>query len=265
MIFGLKTDHVQAVRVSKPKLEFYSVEEPTLKDVYPILPSSEVKMPWAQSIKQQYISQRQFMSPDDFKVGSHMCSGITGLMKHGWVVTSWCDVIIETNGDGESYRFTVPPGMKELTGLAPVGGFKPDLFGNHTKLPPQTLKTILKFHTPWKFDITDGWGLMILPLQYNDENRFTAATGVLDPKISQEINPILFWHVMQGETFIKAGTPLCYIVPVRLESDNDFEFVMRDATEKDIKLLRTRALIRGSTWVLNKNMLVKAYKKVFGK
>ena len=44
---------------------------------------------------------------------------------------------------------------------------------------------------------------------------FAAAHGILDPMQSHEINLQLFWNVLEGETLIRAGTPLAQYIPIK--------------------------------------------------
>ncbi len=59
--------------------------------------------------------------------------------------------------------------------------------------------------------------LLQIPVTYNNEERFSAAIGVVDPRYMHSVSVQLFWHVLEGETLVRAGTPLVQYVPVSRE------------------------------------------------
>ena len=69
---------------------------------------------------------------------------------------------------------------------------------------------------------------------YNGEKRFTAATGLLDPTRVPQLNAQLYWHVMEGETLIEAGTPLMQLTPILRKSLRKWEYIVEDATPEDL-------------------------------
>ena len=73
----------------------------------------------------------------------------------------------------------------------------------------------------------------------------------------------MFWHELKEKTFLKAGTPLCYMVPVKL--DESFEVVIRPANEKELRYDRTRALIAFTVWKNKSGVLAKFRQKFWGK
>ena len=101
------------------------------------------------------------------------------------------------------------------------------------------LHSAVKVETPWRVKASDDIVLLQLPVTYNNEARFTAAIGVLDPKYMHSVSVQLFWHVLEGETLVKAGTPLVQYVPVQrsLFQKNSVDFIVDTATdvEKEIE------------------------------
>jgi hypothetical protein len=247
----------------KQKIEFYSITE-GIKEAYPIIPIGNVKMPWFAEAKQAFLKRKtDYTLGAGQHSGTHMCSGIVDMMQTGWVVPAWHDLVITTNGDGESFSWNTPTShLKDmLNGVEPVADFSKEYFADYVKLPPQTLKTVLKLHTPWRFKVPKGWGLMYLPLPYINETRFSSAIGILDPANANELHAILFWHELNSQTLIKAGTPLFQVIPVRLDAPLDFE--VRDMNEQDDKW-RKMMNIKGLTWVGNKAVKRMVYDKFFG-
>ena len=242
------------------KVEFYSVID-GIDLMYPPLPASEVDMDWIKGAKDFYVSKQK--DKVGATTGAHLCSGIRGLLEKAYILTTWNDINITTNGDGASFEWEAPDTNAGLLGENKgVEYFPPEQFGGYTNLPPQTLKTVLKFPTPWRVKLPKGWGLMYIPLHYHGENRFTSLVGILDPKITNALHAVLFWHQLKGTTFIKAGTPLCYMVPVKL--DEDIEVVIRPANEKELRYDKTRALIAFTVWKNKGGVLAKFREKFWG-
>ncbi len=211
----------------KPYIRFYSVE-PGVVDIFPIVKSSDVK--------------RQFMTEDQVgdqpgTLSSKNCPGIKKIISVGWIVTAPADFAIQTNGDGvsiewgEPYKFTkVSDGISGYITWHTRSQTEPLLDD-----PENTLKTVIKVETPWRVEASDDVLLLILPVTYNNEDRFQAATGILDPKYGHLINIQLFWKVLQGKTTIKAGTPLCQIIPInrRAISTTHYDVTIENANDVD--------------------------------
>lgn len=243
---------------STPTIEFRTSVE-GLEEFYPILPAKHVPFPWvedsrkhAEKVKPSYGNIPQG--------GAHKCSGIHQLQSFGWVLTTWHDLYIETNGDGKTFSANFPAVINAKTvPVHPVGHFEPELYGGlpTVKFAAPTLQTIIKIHTPWTFLAPRGWGLLMLPMSYSSETRFTCATGVLNPKMTRSLNPVLYWHVLKGKTVIKAGTPLCYLLPIRVEGFPSM--TMRALTDTETRLETFRSLIMDGTWARNYKNLEKLY------
>jgi hypothetical protein len=209
---------------TKPFIRFYSLE-PGTATLFPIVKSS--------SLPRNYITQTDH--PDT--LSSRSCPGIKKIVSTGWIVPAPADFAIQTNGDGvsfdwaEPYLFTkITPGMSAYV-------------NSHTKVqteplldnPDTTLKTVVKIETPWRVEASDDTVLLIMPIAYNNESRFQAATGILDPKYGHVLNIQLFWNVLEGKTVIKAGTPLCQILPISRKalSISLYDVTIDIATELD--------------------------------
>lgn len=242
------------------QVDFYTNVE-GMDTTYPIIKASEVEMPWMGESRKRFATARKDFTKGK-QTGAHMCSGIVHLMQTGWVLTTWHDFVIKTYAGSDNFDWAVPSGaVNNAVNSNAVGSFAPNQFGDFAKLPPQTLKTVVKLHTPWRFHMPKGWGLMMSPLQYVNETRFSSSVGIIDPTINNELNPILYWHVLDGETLVKAGTPLCHLIPIKL--DQEFDFVVRDRTEKEATWTNFYRLAYDSMFVTNRKVLSKAYEKFF--
>jgi len=250
-----------------PKMQELSISflslMPHLEDVYPIVPSKDVVLPWVKEAEQVSAQYNDIYAQGRIHGGAHKCSGIIGLHHKGWILQSWHDFVIETNGDGESFVSHLPSSApNEVIKNQAVGHFAPSKFGSlpSTSLPANTLRGIVKLHTPWTFRMTPGWGLMMLPVEYIKEHRFTSAIGIINPRISQQLNPILYWHVLSGSTLVKAGTPLCRLVPVPI--NDRWTMTVRRATPDEYAYFYAQHTIVASRWSRAYGVLGRLYDKV---
>ena len=159
---------------SKPFIRFYSLE-PGTATLFPIVKSA--------SLSRNFLTQTQPGDQPD-TLSSKNCPGIKKIVSSGWIVTAPADFSIVTNGDGvsfdwgEPYRFSKgTPGMDAYVNSHTRSQTEPLLDDSIT-----TLKTVVKIETPWRIEASDDTVLLLLPVTYNNESRFSAATGILDPK-----------------------------------------------------------------------------------
>jgi hypothetical protein len=205
-----------------PKVRFFCLE-PGVADLYPITRSSSIKRKWLNDTSQQHVS-------------SVNCPGINKVVSSGWVMLAPADFMITTNGDGvtfnwlEPYRFTkVTEGMDAY-------------IASHTKEQTEiflddeeTLKTVIKIETPWRVEADDDVVFLQMPVAYNNEDRFTAATGILDLRYAHLMNVQLFWKKLEGSHLVRAGTPLCQYIPMSRQSLNvsSYDVTMEYANDTD--------------------------------
>jgi hypothetical protein len=183
-------------------------------------------------------------------------------MTTGFVVTAWHDTDIESTPD--KMTITIPDvGLNELL----------DKRGNTTQIQtaqgvakyipkrPWSQKSILKINTPWHVLAPRGVKFMFIPLPYTDQFEFESTIGILDPGISSEVNVQGYWNVGFGKHTIKAGTPLCQIIPI---TEKSYSMVCRDANKKDELWLKKRKFLDNFSFVLQRNKLKDAYHKHVG-
>ena len=213
-------------RKVKPFIRFYSLT-PGVNDLFPIVKSSSIERPF-----------KSF--PEHAGVpSSKNCPAINKMSALGWIVTAPADFKIKTNGDGvtidwlEPYQFNKSSEHSPSSYVVLHGRLQTEPLLDD---PNETVKIVIKLETPWRVDASDDMVLLQLPVAYNNEARFTAAMGVLDPRYGHTINIQLFWKVMEGETIVRAGTPLCQLVPVIRNALNTsyYNVTIDDATEQDI-------------------------------
>jgi hypothetical protein len=161
---------------------------------------------------------------EDFKKNSKnlhtaKCPGIISVLNQGWIQCAYQDLTITTNGDLNSFKWeTTFDQIKTKYGdiISDYVSFhQSDQLEKFKKFEKNTLTTIIKIQSPWYVTIPDGYSLLSMPVPYNDDSRFTAATGLL--KGSNFLNIQLYWHRINSKEKIEKGTPLCYYLLMKNE------------------------------------------------
>lgn len=225
----------------KPKIRFYTLE-PGVLPLFPITPSA--------SYKRNYLS---FPDPSD-ALPVRTCPGILKLTSTGWIVTAPADFIIETSGDTIGFQWREP--WKFQTGSQFPETSKYVSHHAPSQTVPliddldKTLPSIVKIETPWRIEADEDVLFLLLPVVYNNEKRFTAAHGFLDTRYSYNINIQLFWHVLEGSTLVRAGTPLCQIIPVKRKDLSTSAYDITIDAAKDRDLEKERSFIYASNCVI---------------
>ena len=185
---------------------------PGLEVYMPIIPAKELKREWVESAQADYKERKK----DNINEYSHIarCPGIFDINRTGWVLRSWLDIEIETNGDLETFTWTTPICQKVVCPMASEAvswHSQDELFKFQENFPSNTLKTVVKIQTPWRILIPKGYNVLTIPVPYSDESRFTVLPGTFYAGVAVCIVQML-WHVTNGKTVIKAGTPLAQYI-----------------------------------------------------
>jgi hypothetical protein len=126
-------------------------------------------------------------------------------------------------------------------------------------LKPNTLKTTVKIQSPWIVYVPVGYQLLCLPIPYPDDNRFTAAIGIIDGDQGPNfLNVQLFWHSLNSQEVIPAGTPLAQYFLVKKE---EVETTIEQFTTETLEDLRLRRLTLGSQFLPNYSKLKTIFSK----
>ena len=226
----------------KPYVRFYSIE-PGVLELFPIVSSSKIK--------------RSFTTAPEIQ-GIHpvkSCPGIRKVVSTGWVVTAPADFIIKPSDDGLKFDWVEPwqfgSAAETLRGTSYISGHGPYQTIPLLDDPLETLKSIVKVQTPWRVESSDDVLLLQLPVTYNNEDRFYSATGFLDTRYGYNVNVQLFWKKINEETLVRAGTPLCQLIPISRKhlSMNNYDIIIDDATETDIQ--KEKAIVYASNCVIH--------------
>jgi len=205
---------------NKPKLQIYN-EYPTINEHYPILSAKEYKRRWVKNCAVAHQKYKKVTQDKSNVITATKCPGIREIMTEGWIFTTWCDFTIETSEDTPyDYNIFYPQGFNKV--LEKINYDKPIVSDFKMNVSPLKIPTgsnskfILKIWLPWIIDIPKGWRLLILPVQYDDDPKFTACPGIMTG-IMPECVIHLYWHETNGIVKIPAGTPLCQIMMVKDE------------------------------------------------
>ena len=193
------------------KIKFYSFI-PEYTNEFPIRKISLNDYSWIQKLKDDF-------NADTTQVNhTAKCPGIMLMCKTGWIQTTYQDIEIETNGDGVSFQWKSEINQVNIPKVGHiiydyVHFHTPDQFDKFKPLPPNTLKTILKINSPWFAEIPKGYSLLRLPIPYQDDDRFSVASGILN--YNNFLNVQLYWHCLNGKEVIKKGTPICQLILIK--------------------------------------------------
>ena len=172
-----------------------------------------INFSWFQRAYQDY--KKNFKSIDMHTV---RCSGINSIIKTGWIQKTYQDIVITTNGDQTDFTWESKINQKNTEYGDVIGDYvhyhPPDQLDKFRRMDENTLKTIIKIQSPWIVYVPKGYRLLSMPVAYNDTNAFTAATGLLGEGI-EALNVQLYWHNLNGETYIKKGTPICQYILIK--------------------------------------------------
>lgn len=201
------------------------------------------------------------------EVNIKYCPGIIQYMKNGYVVRAWQDILIEADKEGDNFFWECPSSRKRSMnfdlpkdvndGEKDIGAFERTVF--YDFFPRKnTLKNVLKINTPWYVKLPPGYAALIVPVWYDNEERFSTIPGILETDYLEKLNIQIYWHVLGTREIIEAGTPLAKIIPIKLE---DWSHEVRAINRKDVEKLSTFQVLYTSTfnnkWVNYKNKLKK--------
>ena len=241
------------------KIEFFSYVQ-GLADTFPVIPARNKMPQWVSQVRQDYKVSAARLRDNGRFPHLYRCPGIFEIMAEGYYITMPWDVMIETNGDLDNFKWTVP--SEELSDL--MGGIPPitpqQAAAALMPIPPGAMSTIIKISTPWHLVAPPGIKFLILPVSYPDTFEFEHVPGILDPGLSSEINFQILWYVTNGKHIIKAGTPMAQIIPL---SEKTYDMVCRDATTWDNLWVTKRRFFNNFSFAVQRKKLKDAYEAHF--
>jgi len=219
------------IMFNKPKISFYATV-PGLHLSNPIQ-KSVIHIPkWFKNIKPVN---------DEFSFPTiKTCPGFIDYFKQGYVVSLWCDLILDIKIINEevNYNWSVPDKI-----------YKFEIHSNNQFLdhtPPhikKKTKIIFKPICPWKIVTPKGYSVFQMPMYYNYNPIFEVLPGVLHTDVYHTINQQMCIF-KEGKFIIKKGTPLATYIPFKRE---EFDFEMTDNKNLE-KKINAQTTITNSTY-----------------
>lgn len=235
------------------KIEFVN-EVPGVAEYMPLIPAKEFRHSWVERAVKDFAKTREDPAWNHKKfMHTARCPGIFSLQRHGWIMRTWQDIVITTNkADPVNFSWLCAHSQDG------VGFHQPHQLADYWgQWPETTLRSVIKIHTGWRCLVPEGYYLHEMPLPLSEESRFTTIPGYFSREAGPaSMNVQLLWHVMDGETLIKAGTPIAQYLLVPKDQP---EMLCRDADVRKDKLLLAR--------LYDETKFVKNYgevKKLFG-
>ena len=206
---------------------------PKFTKKFPIQKSNIKNFTWFQRALEDYSKHKH-------SIHTSKCPGIISICSTGWIQYSYQDFIIETNGDLNNFQWFSEINQRKESKYGDllsdyISFFPPKQLEKFKPFPENVLHTLIKIQSPWIVEIPKGYRLLFMPIPYNDETRFVAATGLVKNK--SWLNVQLFWNRINSKEIIKKGTPLCQYVLIK---DNSVDYIIENATQKDAQYLRNR-------------------------
>jgi len=195
---------------NKPKIQFFSVM-PELTKLAPIVPASQFKPSWFKSASKELADMSKDESYGKSRI-SHTakCPGIFNIIRYGYVLTTWQDIVITTNGDKHSFEWRSAIDQSKYDSPA-VSFMSKEQLSDYMGGWDDSLSCVVKLNTPWRVIVPKGYFLQEGPLPYTDEKRFTTLPGFFSQEYGvAQLNIQLKWHILEGDTLIKAGTPIAH-------------------------------------------------------
>ena len=226
----------------KSWLRFYSLDQ-NVSTIYPITENKLTERDW------NGVGNLDRNRPEQGKQTVLNCPAIKQVTNVGYVLRAPADFVIKTSANGEitweapfmfkrhSDKYTFS-GTEYYVSWHSPAQTEPLIPKESVATNKPYLHTAVKIETPWRVKASDDIVLLQLPVTYNNEDRFSAAIGVVDPRYMHAVSVQLFWHVMEGDTLVKAGTPLVQYVPVSREllQKGKIDFIVDNATDVELEI-----------------------------
>jgi len=184
--------------------------------LFPMERARDVSYSWIDRMRQDFACEAR---KPDFKMfhqnHAARCPGIFGLVRHGWVMRTWSDIVISTTGDGVSFEWRTPHRWEPPA----VDFMRDDMFARfHENWPKDSLRHALKYNSGWRVEVPKGFYLLEMPIPYQDDSRFDVFPGVFSRDYGwAAMNPFFRWNVKEGSELIPAGTPIAQYILVPRE------------------------------------------------
>lgn len=236
-----------------------------IQDAYPIIYAKDYRPGWIAGARDSYLKRKAKAEKENERF-THLyrCPGIFDIMSRGFILPMMWDVIIETNGDSESFGWAIPSGELSLmqTNGNLVDGHMAHLIAEPLPKRAGCLKSLVKFNSPWHVIAPPDVKFMIIAIPYPDPEDavFEQVPGILDPGLSTELNPQGYWKMLNGKHLLKAGTPMMQIIPL---TDEEFELEVKLAGPKELEWAKKRNYFFNLAFAFKRTLMKAQYVKHF--
>ena len=218
-----------------PKIEFISLVSGVDKTM-PIIEASKHKPSWIKkaaadfkaqgSITQQFRGGQQiYGDPMSQKFNSaetkhtSKCPALQMYHNTGYILRTHTDILIDVSPDGQHFQSSTPGGNHDSRPIV-SSHMDQSFYPFFENWPKDTMKKVLKFDLPWVARIPKGYKMLQMHPMYQDENRFTTLSGILEPQLGHAaIGTIPFFCHFTGVETIKAGTPVAQFILIPNEQE----------------------------------------------
>jgi hypothetical protein len=198
-----------------PKIKFKCLIPEVLKET-PIKKSKPNNFKWFLKAASDFKKNK----PSKEEGHTARCPGIINVLNTGWLHCAYQDFTIKTDGRLDSFEWHSEIDQRKLKYGFLMQNYvhfhTPDQLDKFRPFNENTLKVILKIQSPWRVSIPKGYYLLSTSVPFNDDTRFTAATGILKGEVNLNIQ--LFWHKTNSIEIVKKGTPLCQYFLIKEET-----------------------------------------------
>ena len=226
----------------KNKVKFY----PKLKNLNHkenIINSSDYKRHWVkdqQSILREKYKESLYKNERSELLSLARCPGLSSLFNYGFTLCFHKDVFVHSYGDLSDP--TIDIYEKENSKLIFNYDFQlfPPIISTGIEPPfsETSSRYIYKYKFPYFVDCPDDTVLLTLPLTLSNNYNFSIIPGLLDSKLSSEMN-LLFWfhqhdfenldpyaYFFEKETFyFKKGSPIAQLIPIKRSCISEYQVV----------------------------------------
>lgn len=173
------------------------------------------------------------------------CLPMTDALSLGFVIPLPFDIQLRVPPDGVNIAMGWPPDCP----FAPIEQHHPAQLGAPN--PPFAQVMPLKFVSPWRIKVPDGYSVLFQPLVNRPELPFYCFSALVDcDRFAPTINFPFIWTGGPGDFHLPAGTPLIQAIPIRrdtLVKDHDVRASTSDEiAEQDAA--KTRKYTEASTY-----------------
>ena len=222
--------------MNKSKIEFISLVSGVDKTM-PIIEASKHKPSWIKKAIEDFKSKgikvfkditassapnSQKFNPGETRHTSK-CPALQQFHNTGYIIRTHTDILLDVSPDGQHFQSSTPGGNQDSRPIV-SSHMDQSFYPFFENWPKDTMKKVLKFDLPWVARIPKGYKMLQMHPMYQDENRFTTLSGILEPQLGHAaIGTIPFFCHFTGVETIKAGTPVAQFILI--PEEQEFEVI----------------------------------------